>query len=78
MDQKKKDYEMINDLWSLLRDYGDLTNSQDDEARWREYIDKSMDLRRKHPEARRLFIDLDIMLERRSVATNQGDLKIAC
>jgi hypothetical protein len=71
------DRKLITDIWYLLRDYGDLTNAPTQEGRWSEYVDKSNEIRRRYPEARRLFIDLDIMLERRSKAADQGELKMA-
>lgn len=77
-DQQMKDRKLMTDLWYLLRDYGDLTNAPEDAGRWHEYVEKSNELRKNHPEARRLFIDLDIMLEIRGRNTNKSDLKIAC
>ena len=80
MDQKTKDYELIKDLWALLKEYGNLTNNGTDEscARWTEYMNKSSALRRKYPDAKMLFIDLEFMLRDRALASNQGELKIAC
>ena len=77
-EQQKNDHELVCDLWKLLKEFGDLTNDHMQLDRWESYIDKSEELRKRHPEARRLFIDLDIMLERRSVQKNQGELQIAC
>ena len=77
-DQQQADYDLISDLWHLLREYGDLTNDHMQLDRWEEYTNKSEELRKRHPEARILFVDLDNMLERRSVQKNQGELKIAC
>lgn len=77
-DQQQIDYDLISDLWHLLREYGDLTNAPDEADRWHEYVEKSNEIRRKYPDARRLFIDLDIMLNNRALAANRGELKIAC
>ena len=78
--QKKRDFDLMQELWHLLKEYGDLTNNGTDEscARWSEYMNKSSALRRKYPEAKALFIDLEFMLHDRAVASNQGDLKLAC
>ena len=77
-DQQQIDYDLIADMWHLLREYGDLSNAPDEADRWHEYVEKSNEIRRKYPDARRLFIDLDIMLECRARKANQGELKIAC
>lgn len=78
MDYQKQDFEMMGEMWKMLREYGNLTNAPEDEDRWHEYVEKSNEIRRKYPDARRLFIDLDIMLECRARKANQGELKIAC
>ena len=80
MDHQKHDFDLCQDLWHLLKEYGNLTNNGTDEscARWAEYMNKSSALRRKYPDAKMLFIDLEYMLRDRALASNQGELKIAC
>ena len=80
MDQKKRDFDMMQDIWHLLKEYGDLTNDGTFESvnRWTEFLDKSSALKQKYPEARKILIDIEFMLNDRAVASNQGDLKAAC
>ena len=65
-EQQMRDRKLVTEMWYLLRDFGDLTNDHTQTDRWEEYIDRSEAIRKQFPEARRLFIDLDIMLEIRS------------
>ena len=79
-DQQQADYDLISDLWHLLREYGDLTNDGTFESvnRWTEFLDKSSALKQKYPEARKILIEIEFMLNDRAIASNQGDLKTAC
>lgn len=77
-EQQKKDHEFVIDFWKLLKEFGNLTNDPQDQSRWHEFVERSNEIRKKYPEERRLFIDLDIMLNNRALAANGGELKIAC
>ena len=80
MDHKKRDFDLCQDIWHLLKEYGDLTNNGTFESvnRWTEFLDKSSALKQKYPEARKILIEIEFMLNDRAVASNQGDLKTAC
>ena len=60
MDQIKRYYEIIIFLWHLIKDYADITAS--DDARWTELVDKAAEFGQAHPEkfARRM---LNVVLE---------------
>ena len=78
MDQKKRDCDLMQDIWHLFRDFGDITNGPQDEKRWSDLMKQSEVLIHKYPEARGMFKEVRFMLQERGVTTNQGDLKIAC
>lgn len=60
MDQIKRYYEIIIFMWHLIKDYADITAS--DDARWTELVDKAAEFGQEHPErfARRM---LNVVLE---------------
>ena len=60
MDQIKRYYEIIIFMWHLIKDYADITVS--DDARWTELVDKAAEFGQTHPErfARRM---LNVVLE---------------
>lgn len=60
MDQIKRYYEIMMFMWHLIRDYADITVS--DDARWTELVDKAAEFGQAHPEkfARRM---LNVVLE---------------
>ena len=52
-EQQTKDYEIITNVWRLLRDYGDITIDQDD--RWEALVHNAADMGRQMPEAHRII-----------------------
>ena len=78
MDQKKRDYQMILNMWTLLKEYGDITNGDEDDERTSALSLKLAELRREYPEERTFLMDFEQMFVRRAVASNKGVLKIAC
>ena len=78
MDQKKRDYQMILNMWTLLKEYGDITNGDEDDERTSALSLKLAELRREYPEERTFLMDFEQMFVRRAVTSNKGVLKIAC
>ncbi len=60
MERIKMYYEIMMFMWHLIRDYADITAS--DDTRWEELVDKSAEFGKAHPErfARRM---LNVVLE---------------
>ena len=77
MDQKKRDFDLMQDIWHLIKEFGNLTNGPQDEQRWSDMMDRSEELIHKYPEARGLFKEVRFMINERAVASNQGEIKIA-
>lgn len=64
--QQQSDYDIINRIWRILRDYGNLTNSDSDQPRWRDMFDLSDELVTLHPETRGMVKELRFILNDRA------------
>ena len=69
---------MILNMWTLLKEYGDITNGDEDDERTSALSLKLAELRREYPEERTFLMDFEQMFVRRAVASNKGVIKIAC
>ena len=78
MDYQKQDFEMMGEMWKMLREYGNLTNAPEDEDRWHEFMILTDAFEMKYPNTRGLMREFRFMIQERSVSTNKGVLKIAC
>ena len=64
--QQAKDYDLIQNLWHMLRDYGDITNTEQDEDRWSALISDANTAAGNDPEARMLMADVLAVMEHRA------------
>lgn len=75
MGHKEQDFNFITDLWHLLRDFGDITNGDQDVDRWVQVNDINEDLQRKYPAAyKMLIVDAITMLEARAMNRNREEV----
>ena len=65
--QQQSDYDM---MWRILRDYGNLTNSDSDQPRRRDMLDLSDELVTLHPETRKMVKELRFILNDRAKSQN--------
>ena len=65
-EQQSKDHKMITDAWHLLRDYGNLTTSESDSARWEALINDADIMAAESQEARKVAGMIINMIECRA------------
>lgn len=68
--QQESDYDIINRLWKIFRDYGNITNEDRDLERWAKIIDLSDELVTLHPETRGMVKELRFILNDRAKSQN--------
>ena len=73
--QQMIDRKLITDIWYLLRDFGDITNGDQDVDRWVQVNDINEDLQRKYPaDYKMLIVDAITMLEARAMNRNREEV----
>ena len=48
--QQERDFQFINHLWGIFRDFGDLKNDRSDEERWKALFDREREIRKEFNE----------------------------
>ena len=63
-----RDYDLIQQLWKVLRAFGDIQNIPEQEARWNELGEMVNQIGREHRDAHKVIYELHNMLQNRANA----------
>lgn len=76
-ERQKVDYELITGIWQIFKNFGDIQCGDQEQSRWKAMLDMSEDLKQRFPEARRLLIDIEFLLNDRAVAEEKAKQELA-